>query len=360
MRSYNFYAGPAVLPEDVIRQASQAALNYEELGQGLSLLEVSHRLKQTAGIVEEAEQRVMSFLKISEDDYKVLFLTGGASTQFFMTAMNLLPHNGSAAYIDTGAWSAKAIKEAALFGKVDVIASSADKNYNYIPKEYHIPAGSSYLHYTSNNTIYGTQFKDLPQTNVPLVCDMSSDIFSKPINGNDYGLIYAGAQKNLGPAGTTLVIVRRDLLGKVERSIPTMLNYQTHIKKDSSFNTPPVFPIYVCLLTLRWLEKNGGIEAMEIQNEKKAKLLYDEIDRNPLFKGTVAVDDRSLMNVNFVMDDEELVEPFIKFCDENRCVGLKGHRSVGGLRASIYNAMPFEGVEVLVSLMQEFESKHGG
>ena len=358
MKKHNFSAGPAILPATVFEQASQAVINYNNIG--LSLLEISHRSPEFVEILTEANALVRELLKVPEG-YEVLFLQGGASSQFFMTAMNLLDNQSSAAYIDTGSWSAKAIKEASLFGSVNVIASSKDQNYTYIPKSYTIPEESTYVHFTSNNTIFGTQYKDYPSTAIPLVCDMSSDIFSKPIDISKFGLIYAGAQKNLGPAGVTLVIVKSSMLGKVKRDIPTMLDYRTHIKKNSAFNTPPVYPIYVSLLTLRWLKAQGGLEVMSAQNAEKARLLYDEIDRNPMFKGTVIQqEDRSVMNVPFVLEEayEAHQETFLKVCAAANCVGVKGHRSVGGFRASIYNAMPKESVATLVEVMQAFAEEH--
>lgn len=355
LKMHNFYAGPAILPSEVIKQASEAAANFNNMG--LSILEISHRSQPFVDVLEESSALIKELLNLG-DDFDVLFLTGGASSQFYMTAMNLLDKDETACFVDTGTWSTKSIKEAGHFGNTNEIASSRDKNYNYIPKGYDIPSDAKYLHLTSNNTIYGTQLHELPETNLPIICDMSSDIFSRPIDASKYDLIYAGAQKNLGPAGTTLVIIRKGILGKIKRDIPTMLDYQTHIKKDSSFNTPPVFPIYVCLLTLRWLKANGGLEKMRIHNEQKAALLYNEIDRNSLFEGAAAKEDRSLMNVTFVMKNQDLVKPFLELANKNGCVGLKGHRSVGGFRASIYNAMPHESVEVLVNLMKEFESKN--
>ena len=325
---------------------------------GLSILEISHRSKQFAAVMDEAMSLGKELLGLS-DDYEVLFLTGGASSQFFMAPMNLLPQNGTACYVDTGAWSAKAIKEAKLFGNTQVIASSKEDNYTFIPKNYEIPSDATYLHLTSNNTIFGTQHHEFPETNVPLVCDMSSDIFSRELDVNKFGLIYAGAQKNMGPAGTTLVIVRKDMLGKVERDIPTMLNYNTHIAKGSTFNTPPAFPIYVSLLTMRWIKEHGGVGAMATRNEDKAKLLYNEIDTNPFFEGTTAVEDRSLMNVTFRMNNAEMEAAFLEACAEADCVGVKGHRSVGGFRASIYSAMEKESVQVLVDVMRDFANKNG-
>jgi phosphoserine aminotransferase len=356
IKKHNFSAGPAILPDSVIKQAAEAVRDFKDMG--LSILEISHRSPEFVEVLNEATQLVKDLLNLSED-FEVLFLTGGASSQFFMTAMNLLNKDAKASYIDTGSWSTKAIKEARLFGNIEVLASSKESNFNFIPKGYSVPADASYLHLTSNNTIYGTEYHSWPDTQVPFVCDMSSDIFSRPIDIEKFGLIYAGAQKNLGPAGTTLVIVRKDLLGKVNRSIPTMLNYNTHIDKQSSFNTPPVYPIYVCMLTLRWLKENGGLVAMENYNKEKAALLYREIDNNPFFEGTAANEDRSLMNVTFVMKNPELESEFMEMCAEKGCVGIKGHRSVGGFRASIYNAMPIESVQVLVDMMQKFAKKHG-
>lgn len=358
MKKHNFYAGPAILASSVLEQASKAALDFN--GTGLSILEISHRSPEFTAVLEEAVQSVKDILQV-DDRFEVLFLTGGASSQFFMTAMNILNEDELAGYVDTGSWSTKAIKEAKHFGKVEIIASSKDQNFNYIPKGYDIPASTKYLHLTSNNTIFGTEYHSWPETDVPFVCDMSSDIFSRPIDLERFNIIYAGAQKNLGPSGTTLVIVRKDILGKVSRSIPTMLNYETHINKNSSFNTPPVFPIYVCMLTLRWVKSLGGVKAMAKRNEHKAKLLYDEIDANPCFVGTAQKEDRSLMNATFVMakGKEDLQDAFLEACNTANCIGVKGHRSVGGFRASIYNAMEAESVQVLVDVMKEFGVKHG-
>lgn len=356
MKKHNFSAGPAILAENVLKQSAAAVIDYN--GHGLSLLEMSHRSPAFVDIMEEGVSLCRELLGLSED-YEVLFLTGGASTQFFMSAMNLLPSAGSAAYVDTGAWSTKAIKEAEKFGALQVLGSSKDKNYNYIPKGYEVAKDSTFLHITSNNTIYGTQFHEWPETNVPLVADMSSDIFSRKLPVERFGLIYAGAQKNLGPAGTTLVIIRKDMLGKVEREIPTMLNYETHIKKNSAFNTPPVFPIYVSMLSMRWLKQLGGVASMEQVNQDKAAQLYREIDRNSLFEGTAALEDRSLMNVTFVLKDDSLFEEFLTLCNRADVSGIKGHRSVGGFRASIYNAMPMSSIHVLIELMQDFEQSKG-
>jgi len=352
MKKHNFFAGPAILPAPVLKQAAAAVTDFA--GMGLSVLEISHRSKPFVAVLDEAEALVRELLGLS-DEFAVLFLTGGASSEFYLTAMNLLNEDETAGYIDTGAWSAKAIKEAKLFGKVDVLASSKDTNYNYIPQDVEVPEGLKYVHITSNNTIFGTQFHYWPETDAPLVADMSSEIFSRKLPLDKFGLIYAGAQKNMGPAGVTLVIVRKDLLGKVQREIPTMLDYRTHIAKNSSFNTPPVYPIYVSMLTLRWVKEQGGIEAMEKKNAAKAQLLYDEIDRNPKFKASVEdKNSRSVMNVCFLPTDEADTQPFVDAATAAGCVGITGHRSVGGFRASIYNSMPIESVQVLVDVMKAF------
>ncbi len=357
MKKHNFYAGPAILPAAVLEEAACAVSNLNDTG--LSILEISHRSAEFISILAEAESLVREILDV-DDSYAVLFLSGGASSQFFMAPMNLLNEDQKAVYLDTGSWSAKAIKEAKLFGKIEVLASSKDKNYTYIPKDFEIPSDARYAYLTSNNTIFGTQYHKLPQTDVPFVCDMSSDVFSRPIDLNRFDLIFAGAQKNMGPAGVALVIVKKEILGKVDRAIPTMLNYETHIAKGSSFNTPPVFPIYASMLTLRWIKKQGGLAVMAKRNREKAQLLYDEIDANPLFVGAAAKEDRSLMNVTFVMakGKEHLQDDFLAEADAAGCVGVKGHRSVGGFRASIYNAMPIEGVQTLADAMQNFAKKH--
>lgn len=352
MKIHNFSAGPAILPQVVIEEAAKAVENYNNVG--LSILEMSHRSKEIAAVLDEAQSLVKELLNLG-DEYSVLFLTGGASSQFYMIPMNLLNATEKACYVDTGAWSAKALKEAGHFGQVEVLASSKETTYNYIPKDWSVPADAKYLHITSNNTIYGTQYHDFPATDAMLVADMSSDIFCREFDATQFDLIYAGAQKNLGPAGTTLVIVKNDILGQVERAIPTMLDYRTHIKKSSAFNTPPVYPIYVCLLTLRWIQAMGGVKAMEKHNKAKAALLYDEIDRNPIFKGTAALEDRSLMNVPFVANNKAHEAAFLEYCTANGVSGIKGHRSVGGFRASIYNAMPVESIQFLVELMQNFK-----
>lgn len=356
LKKHNFSAGPAILPQEVFEEASKGVLNF--MDSGLSVLEISHRSKEFDSVIKEAEALVRELAGIG-DEFAVLFLTGGASTQFFMAPMNLLKEGEKAAYIDSGAWSAKAIKEAKHFGNVEVIASSKDANYTFIPKEYNVPADAAYLHITSNNTIYGTQYKSFPETSTPLIADMSSDMFSKPIDFDKFGLIYAGAQKNLGPAGVTLVILRKDLIGRSGRTLPSMLDYNTHVQKGSLFNTPPVFPIYVLMLTLRWLKAKGGLTAIAKHNEEKAAILYKEIDENPCFTGTANKEDRSLMNACFLPTKPEYTEPFLKLCQEAGISGVKGHRSVGGFRASIYNAMPKESVELLVEVMQQFARTQG-
>jgi len=357
MKQHNFSAGPAILPKTVFEQAAEAAVNYNNIG--LSIMEISHRSPEFSAVLDEAQVLVRDLMGVSEE-YAVLFLQGGASSQFFMTAMNLLGQ--SAGYVDTGSWSAKAIKEAEAFGKVHVLASSKADNYTHIPKGYDIPDELDYLHITTNNTIFGTQFKTLPETGVRLVADMSSDIFSKPVDVDRFDVIYAGAQKNMGPAGVTLVIVRKDALGKVERHIPTMLDYRTHIKKNSAFNTPPVYPIFVSMLTLRWVKANGGLDTMHKRNAEKAALMYKAIDENPLFRGTVTdKTDRSIMNATFLMTEgkEALGQEFLAACKAAGCSGVKGHRSVGGFRASMYNAMDLESVQVLTGVMKDFSEKHG-
>ena len=350
---HNFSAGPAILPQEVLAKAAEAVTNFA--GKNLSLLEMSHRSKEFVAVMEEAQALVKELLNLT-DDYEVLFLGGGASSQFYMAAANLLPSDGTAHYLDTGTWSTKAIKEAKKYGGVNVVASSSDSNFNYIPKGYTVPSDGAYLHLTSNNTIFGTQLKEFPQADIPLVCDMSSDMFSRPIDASKFGVIYAGAQKNMGPAGVTLVIVRKDILGKVERDIPSMVDYRTHIAKGSMFNTPPVFPIYVSMLTMRWVKEHGGLAGMEKRNAEKANTLYTEIDRNPLFKGNVAVEDRSVMNATFNVVDEAHAAPFLELCAERNLDALKGHRSVGGFRASMYNAMELDSVQALVQAMRDFET----
>ena len=353
---HNFSAGPSILPKPVFKEAAEAVLNFNN--SGLSILEISHRSPDFVAVMDETKKLVKGLLGIG-DGWQVLFLTGGASTQFFMTVMNLLGKDATAHYIDTGTWSKKAIKEAARLGNINAVASSADKGYTYIPKDVDIPTGGRYLHVTSNNTIFGTQYHSWPQTDSPIVADMSSDIFSRPLDMSKFGLIYCGAQKNLGPAGLTLVILRDDFLADFEPDIPTMLDYRIHIAKDSSFNTPPVFPIYVSMLTLRWLKSNGGLSAMAERNMAKSSLLYAAIDRSPDFKGVVNKEDRSNMNVTFVLSNPEFEPRFLEMCNAAGIVGIKGHRSVGGFRASIYNALPIESVQVLVDVMEQFSAKYG-
>ncbi len=349
---YNFSAGPSTMPKEVFEEASRAVLDFENTG--MSILEISHRSKEFEAVLAEAEQLVRELLKVPQG-YAVLFLHGGASAQFAQVPLNLLPSNGKAAYLDTGVWASKAAKEAGKIGEVQIVASSSDRNYSYIPKNYEIPADAAYFHITSNNTIYGTELFDTPQVSMPLVADMSSDIFSREIEVSQYGLIYAGAQKNLGPAGMALVVVREDLLGRTDRVIPNFFDYRPHIAGKSMYNTPPVFAIYVSMLNLRWLKSKGGIAAIEQENNIKARALYEEIDRNRFFSGTVDPADRSRMNVVFVADEKETETAFMQFARERGLVGLKGHRSVGGFRASIYNAMSIQGVHALIDTMQEFE-----
>jgi len=354
MKKHNFSAGPCILSEEVLQKASEAIINFNE--DNLSLIEISHRSKPFVDVIEKARSLALELLGLENKGYKVLFLHGGASMEFLMVAYNLL--NKKAAYLNTGTWSDKAIKEAKAFGEVIEVASSKDKGFNYIPKGYSIPKDADYFHCTSNNTVAGTQMKVFPETNIPLVCDMSSDIFSRQLDFEKFDLIYAGAQKNMGPAGTTLVVLKEEILGKVERHIPSMLNYKTHLDKESMFNTPAVFPIYVSMLTLQWLKDLGGISFIEKVNEKKAALLYGEIDRNPLFEGIVAKEDRSIMNATFVLKDNTLTEKFDKMWQEANINGLHGHRSVGGYRASMYNALPLYSVQALVDVMQELERKN--
>jgi len=354
MKKHNFSAGPCILPQEVLKKAADAVVNFN--GIDLSLIEISHRSKEFVEVMEKARSLVKELLNIPEG-YSVLFLQGGASLEFLMTPYNLLKIGGKAGYLDTGTWSSKAIKEAKLMGEVDVFASSKDKGYNYIPKNYTIPTDIDYVHCTSNNTIFGTQLKQFPKTDALLVCDMSSDIFSRELDIKQFDLIYAGAQKNMGPAGTTLVIVKDEILGKTGRTIPSMLDYQVHISKDSMFNTPPVFAVYVSMLTLEWLKEKGGVAAIEKINNEKAALLYAEVDRNPLFIGFANKEDRSTMNVTFNLTNEAHKETFDKLWNDAGISGIKGHKSVGGYRASIYNAMPIESIKALINVMQQFEKQ---
>jgi phosphoserine aminotransferase len=353
---HNFNAGPSILPKIVFEQAAAAVLNYNNTG--LSILEIGHRTPIFQAIMDEARGLVKELMNL-DDDHEVLFLHGGASTQFMQVPMNLLDDKETAAYADTGVWGVKAIKEAKLFGKVEVVCTGKENNYTIIPKDFAVPNDAKYFHITTNNTIYGSQWQTIPKTSNSLVADMSSDIFSRVLNFSAFDLIYAGAQKNMGPAGVNLVIVKKNILGKVKRNIPTMMDYRNHINEGSMLNTPPVFAIYVCMLTLRWLKQIGGIAAIEKLNEEKAKLLYNAIDDNALFTGTVNKLDRSKMNVCFVMDNNNLEETFLNFAKENGIVGIKGHRLVGGFRASLYNALPLSSVQQLVDLMKTFTQKFG-
>lgn len=355
MKKHNFNAGPSILPREVIEQTAQAVLDFN--GSGLSVLEISHRAKDFQPVVDEAEALFKELLNIPEG-YSVLFLGGGASMQFCMIPYNFLEKK--AAYLNTGTWAKKALKEAKAFGEVVEVASSADSNFNFIPKNYTVPADADYFHYTSNNTIFGTELRIDPEVGVPLIADMSSDIFSRPIDVSKYDCIYGGAQKNLAPAGVTFVIVKNDAVGKMSRYIPTMLNYQTHIENGSMFNTPPVLPIYSAMLNLRWIKAQGGVKEMDRRAQEKADMLYAEIDRNKCFVGTAEKEDRSRMNICFVMTPEykELEKEFLDFAVSQGMVGIKGHRSVGGFRASCYNALPKESVQALIDCMQEFEKKH--
>ncbi len=354
MKKHNFSAGPCILPQEVLKQASEAVLNFNN--DDLSLIEISHRSTSFVAVMEKARSLVLELLNLENKGYSVLFLQGGASLEFLMTPYNFLKTNGKAAYLDTGTWSSKSIKEAKLLGDIEVVASSKDKNYNYIPKDYQIPTDADYFHCTSNNTIFGTQMKSFPKTNSLLVCDMSSDIFSRELDFSQFDLIYAGAQKNMGPAGATLVVVKEATLGKTGRTIPSMLDYQVHISKDSMFNTPSVFAVYVSMLTLQWLKDLGGVAAIEKINNAKAELLYGEIDSNPLFQGVTEKEDRSHMNVTFTLTNESLKDKFDMMWKGAGINGLGGHRSVGGYRASMYNALPLESVQVLVDVMRELNN----
>lgn len=355
MKKHNFYAGPSILSEYTIKNTADAVLNFANTG--LSILEVSHRSKEFSAVIEEAAQLVKELLEVPEG-YHVLFLGGGASMQFCMVPFNILKKK--AAYLETGTWAVNAIKEAKLFGEVDVVASSKEANFTYIPKDFVIPADADYFHFTTNNTIFGTEVRKDIDSPVPLVADMSSDIFSRPIDVSKYNIIYAGAQKNLAPAGVTIAIVKEAALGQVERAIPTMLDYRTHIKKGSMFNTPPVLPIYAALQTLKYYKSLGGVAAIEKVDVEKATKLYDAIDSSKLFVGTAATEDRSIMNVCFVMKPEyaELEKEFVEYATSKGMVGIKGHRSVGGFRASLYNALPMESVDALIATMKEFEANH--
>ncbi len=351
---HNFNGGPSILPKTVFEQAAQAVLNYNNTG--LSILELGHRTATFQAVMDEAQGLLKELMQL-DSDHEVLFLHGGASTQFMQVPMNLLDDKETAAYADTGVWSSKAIKEAKLFGKPEVVCSGKENNYTAIPKDFAVPNDAKYFHITTNNTIYGSQWQKIPATSNIMVADMSSDILSRELDFNAFGLIYAGAQKNIGAAGVNVVVVNKNILGKIKRNIPTIMDYRNHIKEGSMLNTPPVFAVYVCMLTLRWLKAQGGVKAIEKINNIKAALLYGEIDNNPLFAGTVVKEDRSKMNVCFVMNNPALEEGFLSFAKENGIVGIKGHRLTGGFRASLYNAMPLSSVQVLVDVMKTFAEK---
>lgn len=355
MKKHNFNAGPSILADEVIENAAKAVLDFN--GSGLSVLSISHRSKEFDAVMEEADRLFRELLAIP-DNYRIVYLGGGASTLFYEVAANFLGRK--AGYVNTGVWSKKAIKEAKRYGEVEVVASSEDRNFTYIPKGFVVPADLDYLHITSNNTIYGTEYHEDISSPVPLIADMSSDILSRPVDVSKYAMIYGGAQKNLAPAGVAFAIIREDMLDRIVRDLPTMVSFRTHVENNSMFNTPPVFPIYVLMETLRWLKSIGGVGEIFRRNREKAALLYDEIDRNPLFRGTVEKEDRSLMNICFVMADgyEELAPEFMEAAKARGIVGIKGHRLVGGFRASCYNALPAESVRVLVECMQEFAAKH--
>jgi phosphoserine aminotransferase len=355
MKKHNYSAGPCILPQEVFQKSAEAILDFNN--SGLSLLEISHRSKDFVAVMDEARDLALELLDLKGKGYQALFLHGGASLEFLMVPYNLMKVDGKAAYLDTGTWASAAIKEAKLFGEVTIVASSKDDNYSYIPKGFTVPSDVDYFHCTSNNTIFGTQIKEFPNVSVPMVCDMSSDIFSRVLDFSKFDIIYAGAQKNMGPAGTTLVVIKEEILGKSGRVIPSMLDYEKHIKAESMYNTPAVFPVYASLLTLQWLKKMGGIAAVEKLNQAKANMLYSEIDRNPYFKGAAKVEDRSNMNVVFLLNNEEHTELFDSMWKAAGISGLPGHRSVGGYRASMYNALPIESVQILVDIMKDFESK---
>jgi phosphoserine aminotransferase len=355
MKKHNYSAGPCILPQEVFQKSAEAILDFNN--SGLSLLEMSHRSKDFVAVMDEARDLALELLDLKGKGYQALFLHGGASLEFLMVPYNLMKVDGKAAYLDTGTWASAAIKEAKLFGEITIVASSKEANYNYIPKGYTVPSDVDYFHCTSNNTIFGTQIKDFPTVSVPMVCDMSSDIFSRVLDFSKFDIIYAGAQKNMGPAGTTLVVIKEEILGKSGREIPSMLDYEKHIKAESMYNTPAVFPVYASLLTLQWLKKMGGIAAVEKLNQEKANLLYTEIDRNPHFKGATKVEDRSIMNAVFLLENEEHTALFDSMWKAAGISGLPGHRSVGGYRASMYNALPIESVQVLVDVMKDFENK---
>jgi phosphoserine aminotransferase len=355
MKIHNFNSGPAILPAEVLQQAQEAIHNFNNTG--LSILEIGHRTSWFEDVLNEAISLVKELMEIG-DEHAVLFLHGGATTQFMQVPMNLLDENETAAYADNGIWGSKAIKEAKLFGNVIVAASSKDRNHSYIPKKFSIPSDAKYFHYTHNNTVEGTQWHQIPETHVPLVTDMSSDIFSRPMDYKKFALIYAGAQKNMGAAGVNLVVVRKDILGKIKRAIPSIMDYRNHIEAGSLLNTPPVFAIYVAMLTLRWIKKEGGLKEMEKRAKQRADLFYNTLDSLPVFTPIVAKEDRSLMNATFKIEDEIIERKFLEECKAHGMVGIKGHRSVGGLRVSMYNALPIESVKALTALMISFNQKY--
>lgn len=356
MQMHNFNSGPSILPQEVLQQAAEAIYNFND--SGLSILEIGHRTTLFKQVLDEARTSVKQLMEL-DDDYEVLFLHGGATTQFMQIPMNLLDDGETAAYCDNGIWGRKAINEAGIFGNALVVASSQDRNHSYIPKDFTVPADCKYLHITSNNTVEGTQWHSFPQTSAPLVVDMSSDIFHRPLNFRAFGLIYAGAQKNMGAAGVNVVVIRKDLLRDIKRPIPAIMDYRIHIKENSLLNTPPVFAIYVSMLTLRWIIKEGGLTEMEKRAKQRAGLFYDTLDRLPLFRPLVAKEDRSLMNATFTIEDKALEDAFLLECDKNGMVGVKGHRSVGGLRVSMYNALPLSSVQAICDLMHDFQQKKG-
>ncbi len=356
MKKHNFNSGPSILPQEVLEQAAKAIINFN--GIGLSILEIGHRTPWFAEVIEEAKALVKELMQLG-DEHEVLFLHGGATTQFMQIPMNLLDDGETAAYCDNGIWGSKAIKEASLFGNVNVVASSKAKNHTYIPKDFEVPSTSKYLHITTNNTVEGTQWHTLPTTNTPLVADMSSDIFSRKINFKNFALIYAGAQKNMGAAGVNLLVIRKDILGKVQRKIPAIMDYRNHIEADSLLNTPPVFAIYVAMLTLRWIKKEGGLKEMERRANEKSSLLYSTIDALPLFNCPIAQEDRSKMNAVFFIEDEALQNKFLEECKANGMIGVKGYRTVGGIRVSMYNALALESVQAICDLMKNFAEKNG-
>lgn len=355
MKKHNFNSGPSILPAQVLQKASEAIFDFNNTG--LSILEIGHRTDWFGEVLHDAITSVKKLMQIN-DDYAVLFLHGGATTQFMQVPMNLLDSNKTAAYCDNGIWGSKGIKEAKLFGNVHVAASSKDKGHTYIPKDLSIPADAVYLHYTTNNTVEGTEWHHIPETNVPLIADMSSDIFYKPFDFSKLSLIYAGAQKNMGAAGVNLVVIRKDILGKVQRAIPTIMDYQNHIEADSLLNTPPVFAVYISMLTLQWIQQEGGLTEMEKRARQRAALLYNTLDSLPLFRATVAKEDRSMMNAVFVLDNADLEKKFLDECKANGMVGVKGHRSVGGMRVSMYNALPLSSVQAMTELMKDFANRY--